>query len=369
MNTFIFGAVVAIVVAAPPVPMDGKSLIDLIESLQPQLEDFRCEFEGTEVYKTDEAKKELKLKEDGLADSFGGVFVWKTNGDTYLSTYHREEPEGKVLHERIAVRVAKHEAERDSGYEDDPVGQGVIDDPDFLTTDRTGSFGSIFLFDKVRRHVSNPNFHCVVSSDSTSGRHLAMLTFSFKNIGKPYLRYWMDLKRGGHGVREEVYQDGDALQARADVKLASFRVGGADFWMPVSGVLEDHTADKDGKTIYSEEPTSIETVYIIHGTLEFNKHPGPKTFTIAYKPGTPISDNIRKLKSEFGRQKTSPLPTRAEATAMLNEQVRQAEEQRKELLAGSPARDAIAWSSWLIPAFGGAALVGSVVLLIRRGRG
>ena len=37
--------------------------------------------------------------------------------------------------------------------------------------------------------------------------------------------------------------------------------------------------------------------------MEFNKRPGPEVFTIKYKPGTPISDNLRKLQYEFGQQK------------------------------------------------------------------
>ena len=254
--------------------------------------------------------------------------------------------------------------------QDEPIGQATIDDLEDVNLQKEGSYAAIFPFDTIRRDAAlTQNYLCTMIDESFEGRRMKKITFTSKNKHTIESCFWIDLKRGGHVVRQEGYGEGGALQLRVDVKLASFRVGDADVWMPVSGVLEDHTADKDGKTIYSKEPTSIETVYIIHGTLEFNKHPGPKTFTIAYKPGTPISDNIRKLKSEFGRQKTSPLPSRAEATAMLNEQVRQAEEQRKELLAGSPTRDAIAWSSWLIPVFGGAALVGSVVLLVRRGRG
>ena len=69
----------------------------------------------------------------------------------------------------------------------------------------------------------------------------------------------------------------------------------------------------------------------MNGTLVFNKHPGPETFNIKYKPGTPITDNLRKLEYEFGQQKVGPGSTTSmpEAENMLNEGLSEGRETAK----------------------------------------
>jgi hypothetical protein len=98
----------------------------------------------------------------------------------------------------------------------------------------------------------------------------------------------------------------------------------------------------------------------VGGTMEFNKHPGREVFTIKYKPGTPVSDNLRKLQYEFGQQKIGTKPTKAEAEAMLKEQLAKAEQQKSELVAAAPSRS-FDWWTWLTWAFAAAVLGTSLV--------
>ena len=48
-------------------------------------------------------------------------------------------------------------------------------------------------------------------------------------------KYFIDLQRNGHVVRVEHYTAKNALASWLDVSLASFKVGDAVVWMPVSG--------------------------------------------------------------------------------------------------------------------------------------
>src|SRR5262249_18524228 len=144
-------------------------------------------------------------------------------------------------------------------------------------------------------------------------------------------RYWIDLSRGGLVVREENYQPGRRLASRLDIKLAPFKVGTKDVWMPVAGELSAYAATVDKKPAVLKDRQLVDNIYVVDGTMQFNQHPGQEVFTIKYKTGTPVSDKLRKLQYEFGQQQISPEPTRAEVKKMLDEQVAMAEAQKTEL--------------------------------------
>jgi len=136
----------------------------------------------------------------------------------------------------------------------------------------------------------------------------------------------------------------------------------------VSGLIEGHSSMKDGKPYFPKEPTYVQTIYINSGTLEFNTHPAADTFTANYRPGTPVTDRLKKLQYAFSQQKSPPPPTRVEAERDLKAKLAQAETQKNELVAGSPAGAGAGWSSRLVWVFGGCALAFSVALLFSRRR-
>lgn len=345
---------------------DALSLLNMIESLQAEVKDFRCEYEGTVVFKNEDVKKARKLKEDGLDESFSGVFIWKSGGDTYVNALHRHEPDGTINREQLIV--TKDKAVHDLRQNDSPLGSGAISDPLFVNPDRSGSLGEIFLIDTMKRLLSMKALAASVSDEESEGRKLKVLTFKLKSTGQLFQRFWIDLRRGGHPVRRETYSTNNALVGRNTIDLARFQVDGSEVWMPVSGEIEGHASIKDGKPYFPKEPTMIEKVYINSGTLEFNKRPPPATFSIKYKPGTPITDNLRRVQTEFGRQQVGRRVSKPETESMLREQLANAENQRKELVAGSPERNGPGWTSWLVWIFGSCALIASLALLIARRR-
>ena len=86
--------------------------------------------------------------------------------------------------------------------------------------------------------------------------------------------------------------------------------------------------DNDRDAIVNEDdPCEIKKIHVVDGTMEFNKHPGPEVFTIKYKPGTPILDDLRKLDTNTASRSRGQ-PLKAEAEKMLKNS-RQAEEQKK----------------------------------------
>ena len=85
---------------------DVLSLIETIEALQQPVEDFRCEFEGAIRYRGGAAENQ-KVGDDGLQESFSGVFIWKRGGDTHSESLHRRAADGVIARESLVVQDAR----------------------------------------------------------------------------------------------------------------------------------------------------------------------------------------------------------------------------------------------------------------------
>ena len=270
-------------------------LIDSIEAVQQPIQDFRCEFEGTLRFKGTLAE-EMKADGDGLHETFSGIFIWKTGGDTHSESLHRRAPDGQITRESLVVRMRERQAERYSRLDDGPSGVALIEDPSEVNSSDYNCLGSIFLIDQNKRDTSDRDLEASLGDEQIEGRPLKVLSIRLKNAPDWILRrYWIDLRRSGHVVREQGYLNSGAVEFRLDIKLAPFRLGATEVWMPISGVAASYASIVDKKAVANKEPTSLGAIYVVDGTMEFNKRPGPEVFTMKYKPGTPISDNLRKL--------------------------------------------------------------------------
>jgi hypothetical protein len=340
---------------------DVQFLIHSIEAVQQPIGDFRCEFEGTIRFKGKVAE-DMKLGGDGLYESFSGVFIWKTGGDTHSESLNRRASDGQVARETLVIRMREHQAERYHRLNDGPIGVALIEDPKQVNSSLPSCLGSIFLIDQIKRDASDKDLEASVYDDDIEGRQLRVLNIALAGVpGSLIRRYWIDLRRNGHVVRQENYQPGKVMIGRLDIKLSPFKLGDREVWMPTHGDSAGYVAFVDNRVVVTKEPTSLNTIHVLAGTLEFNKRPGPEAFTIKYKPGTPISDNLRKLTYEFGQQKIATRPTKSDV------EIAEAEQQKTELVVAPPS-DNFDWTSWTIWGFGGLVLVSSVVLRIQRRR-
>jgi hypothetical protein len=350
---------------------ESQDVVDTIEALQQPVEDFRCEFEGTNRYMGAVAESVKVVREDGLYESFSGIFVWRAGGDIYTEFLNRRMADNQISRENLAVRVRKGEAEEYHRMDDSPIGIAVIRSLKEVRPSFHNCLSSIFLVDLMKREIADDRFETTVTNDQIDGTPVRVLNVALKGVpvdgGRSQLlaRYWVDLRRSGHVVRTEGYRRGEVVRSRLNVKLAPFQVGGTEVWMPVSGEKFGYEALVDKKLVITKEPTSIMRIYVVGGTMEFNKRPGAEVFTMKYKPGTPISDELRKLTYEFGQQKIAARPTKADTEKMLDEQLARAEEQRNELVVAS-TDEGFDWASLMIWVFAGLTVIGSAALLIQR---
>lgn len=351
-----------------PATTGASLLIDTIESLQQPVRDFRCEFEGSISFKGKVAENFKIVREDGLYETFSGSFIWRQGGDVHSECLRRRAADGQISRESLVVLMKEHRAEQYDRLNDAPLGYSAIKHPREIDYWHEGSLAQIFLVDKLKRDAADETLEISVSNDQTDDRSLKVFNVALRGVPDLLVRrYWIDMRRGGHVARLETFSRGKVVNSRLDIKLAAFKVGDTEVWMPVSGELVGYAAMVDKKPVVMKEPTAVETVYVVGGTLELNKNPGREVFTIKYKPGTPISDSLRKLEYEFGQQKIGAKPTKAEAQNMLEEQIAKAEAQKSRLVVASPS-DAFDWTSLVFWGFSVMVVISLAVLLVQRVR-
>jgi hypothetical protein len=345
---------------------DAQLLLDTIDALQQTVEDFRCEFEGSVRFQGKVAEA-MKVGEDGVYNSYSGVFIWRKGGDIHIENWQRQASQNQIMRESIVVRMAQGQAEQYSRSNDAPLGYAAIKSPKDVKTWFWG-MGMIFLVDRMKREVADPTFDPSVSDDEIDGRPLKVLNIALTGVpGSLMYRYWIDMRRSGQVVRQEDYTAGKIMIRRLDIKLAAFKVGNDEVWMPVAGDAVGYSALVDKKPVVMKEPQAFEKISVVGGTMAFNKHLGPDAFTIKYKPGTPVSDSLRRLEYEYGQQSIGTNPTKPEVESKLKELLAKAEEQKSQLVVASVSEGFPLWT-WLAWGFGALVLISCVTLWIQGGR-
>lgn len=363
-----------------PTRKEAEQFIETVEALQQPVDDFRCEFEGTIRRNRMAAKLDkIKIDAEGLYEAYNGIFIWRRRGDIYMDTYRRSVPFNTISRQTVAVRLVDGKAEQYNRSNDGTSSTAIFNSPmEFILTTR--SF-PLYLFSIVylRHGTLMPETDYWFEDSQIDGRPLRVLNVG---LGSRYPRsvfdrYWVDLKRTGQVHRRECFDPEKGRNRKrertvqSNIKLASFQVDGKEIWMPVSGEEQYYSIKNPdtGKFVNREyDPWQIDTIHIVDGTMEINKHPGPEVFTIKYKPGTRISDNLRKVQYEYGQQKVPASLTKAGAEKLLNEQLVAADEQKATLVVAPTAEDS-AWTTWMAWGFGGLVAITSVLLwLQRRGR-
>ncbi|APW61419.1 hypothetical protein [Paludisphaera borealis] len=375
MSSFLIPILAALVSAPPDDGIhDIRSLVAAIEALQRPIEDFRCEFEGAVVYKGALAEEwKANLDANGVFETFGGVFVWKREGEMFADILHNVGGDANAASEKIMIRPQERVFEHHNHPGGRSIGNVDIRNLDGIRISGYKTPASFFLIDDLKGIRDKDDRATTVTDEEVDGRPLKVLTvfMVFKGTDLPdrlFERYWIDLHRNGHAVRHETYLV-DPLSSRSDITLKSFKIGKEDVWMPVASVSKTHIEDDaKGLSVYTREPTILQTMSIIDRTMEFNKHPGPDVFTSKYKPGTPISDHLKKLQYKYGQDKLKPQPTRSEVEAMLDSQLAKAETQKNELGA-APFSEGVNWWAWSVSGLGAAVVASLAALWMQRRAG
>lgn len=184
---------------------------------------------------------------------------------------------------------------------------------------------------------------------------------------KRVTRYWIDMERGGHPLKIEVYVDDNLLSRLDHIGLREERAAdGKKVWFPVAGELRSYLwQDK-----YYSNPIIESIYYVTDGSLRLNQGLGDEVFRL---------DAPRNLTDPLGLRKARPgsgtvlkLPSlRSDPAGLkqeLDKQLAEARRQSTLLEASSPARDGGGWMP--VVQYGGVALgvglLASAVVLRRK---
>ena len=344
-----------------------------LRAMSALVEDFSCEFEGSLRYTTKNSWDRLHLPDSGLYDEFSGNYTWRNDGAAILDVYHRFAPSNDL--QRQTTAAIKGEVTDYRRSSDAIQGSGTktaIHGTEFTAT---ASPAILLARDRLLANLGDEGFRVLQQPDEFVDSALCeVYDFVYKRgpnstlKDAPGERFWVDMRRDGHVLKHESYNENSSHVASrlSGVRLMRVPIGNnQDAWFPSTGVGQGFMdLDAAKKLVCRDSATTVESIDVMVGTIRVNQHPDDSTFAVDSKLGTPITDRLRSSQYEFGQQRTR-VTTRAAAEAQVQELLSQADAQKKDLEAASYTRsgpDLLAWSPWAIAAV---ACITLIVFMIR----
>ncbi len=200
--------------------------------------------------------------------------------------------------------------------------------------------------------------------EDIEGRRL--LRVSFEQIpGLPQHRelrhtFWLDIERDWTPIRWTLTRGGRVELRSRVLEIQQFSDGaGASVWVPTSGQATSHLyrknppppgekQDPSTTLAYSADPVVIEKILVHPHSVKLNKNLGGDRLKVEFEKGEFVRDDIAGATYRVGQQQTRLTGlTAAEAEALLNTGIDDAETQVDGLRAGSRSRNLLS-SPWLL---------------------
>ncbi len=172
---------------------------------------------------------------------------------------------------------------------------------------------------------------------------------------RPVIRFWIDMKRGGHPLQIE-FLSGERPRMRvARIELQQVADSDVERWFPVSGVMYEYPFLASE---YTGRAVGYEAYQVLHGTVRFNQDLPDAFFSLDWKGSIPETKQSATRRKEFRKplRRYDPEGIRQH----LAEELDEAEKQSRQLEASSPAREPWNWTMLGQACF---ALVGAATLL------
>jgi hypothetical protein len=325
-----------------------------------------CEFEGRGYMSKLKGPSELGLERVNFSGAFA---VGAEKNAVALEVFHfYSDP--KEANNNFHKVVVNWDGKRESLGEG-PYGSsgGEVGVNWAHTFDETGSLERILPINAVRCFFEDKNYETKFDGiHDVGGRpcykieiHLTPeIAKKFGATNSLIAVYWIDLERGAHALKIDMYLNRVAVRSRVvDVVLRRFRFEEREIWLPVEGKLQ--MFDDDGVLDWTEY------YQVLQSSVRVSQL-SPDRFKAKFKPGTIITDQLRQARFEFGQDLRPPAASRAEAGKRLLEQLSNADAQKTLLNASRVANEGVEWSYVLAATLTVISVSALSVLLLRRRR-
>jgi hypothetical protein len=361
--------------------MSAHELTRLMDGLHSEIKDVWFIFEGQVRVLEREKGGSSGSPDDGL-EYYQGTYAYRSDGATLLEVYvhsaRSDVPFQRTTFAALNGKLAELDRIPDNDYNPAPrvttASQGAFDRP--MSAERI-----LFLsYFRSLSGLANEDFADEGWEEVAGHRCLRVRINVFPSAGKksvaaaktpmPWERLWIDMERGGHPLRAELWRGGD-LWNRREIELVQLPgPGGKPIWFPARGTTESFVRG-DGSV--SPQARVRETYFVVASSPRFNKGLADKLFSVNYNGSLPETAELRTQRRLF---QSIPPPKREYGPAdpenlqrLLDERLAQAEKQSSQLDASSTVGTNRDWTLILSVTLTSAGILtlGCVLFLKRRG--
>jgi hypothetical protein len=323
--------------------IDAAHFGPLIETLQGGIRDISFVFEGENEYLGDPSLLSGITKSD-LDARFQYSYAYRSDGATALEGFYRLfDKQSTYKYQKTCF--LKGNLETVNLYPDRP---GLANQIQSFKTDLNSMYSrnipafNFMWFYRCVKSYAEYGYRFLGWEDVDGHRCLCVSVGRVPvstNKNGMFFKLWIDINRGGHPLKVELYNDDNLMERVDKIGLRSFRTNDEkEVWVPVSAEL--NSFNWNGR-YFSTAIVRLKS-WMVDGSLFINTSLPDSLFSVRGKSRLPETPYLRRAYEQFRKEsadnavKTDPKSVRDR----LDRQLKAATEQAEELTASKPADSA-----------------------------
>lgn len=353
--------------------LDRDELIQALEGLHAGIRDFELVCEGSITAVAPDMTAQARAKRDR---AFQANYAYRSvDGAAYLDLMQKPFDSGRpffrTTQSLLSGKVSEIQRQSDEKGRSGPIGERRGGPAAFRFPCSPERFIFLSKWRGLRDIAAYLEYQCE-GWDNIDGNPVLRVSIVFNpkrtTAEKSWSRYWIDLNRGGHVLKEEFYSGSGLLWRVYGIRLARFPLAaGKEAWFPVAAEMDSFgTGNGVQKT-----PVMHESYRVVQGSLVFNRGLTDERFSVNWNGRKAETPAFTKMARENATKPRPPSPTlRTDPVSVQQyqeEKLAEADRQSRQLDASPPSRRGWSWNDtlpWFV-AVSGVSII-SVALLLRR---
>lgn len=321
--------------------IDADQFLRIIHSVYKDVRDVSFLYEGESAF-VGPASILGDLEPEDLGQRYQFQFLYRSDGAVLIEGYHEAQyPQPTVYYKKVTLLEDRVESlnqsnERLTGPLPIVVRHGS---PVTLRKEMPPPFFFVHILNDLRSPKDlSYAYHgwdlvdghaCLVVSLDLIPRSLNPKTYRHK--------LWIDLARGGHPLRIDMFNGEDLAERHDQIRLVERPAGKETrIWIPTE--CQSATYSWNGK--YYKEPITKAHTTAVSGTLSVNQGMSNSTFSVESPTRLPETASLKKLRGKLRAQTAAAQfrPDAAGIAAELDRKLAEADRKGREITASSPAR-------------------------------